>query len=215
MFCTNCGQKISKDDAFCPFCGERVVQEETDNSVLNDEIESENCKESNGNRAEATASLAENFETKDDNTHRLYLDNNTMTHTTTNTKKSRRPLVIVIILVAIVVFVFFRWNQIKEQNAISEEKAEYYSYAKEVVLTEILLNPSTAVFPEFKEEYVSDDTQNIDYDGKRYKARTVYSYVYANDNSGNQQKLQYIIKIGLCFDGNDDGLYYYEIISAE
>ena len=197
MFCTNCGQKISDNDELCPFCGEKVVQDEIKDNTSKIETESEKCESDNRNRTESKTSLAESFEKKDDSAQRISLDDNTAINVISSTKKSRRSLAVVIIIAAIVVFGFFRWNQIKEQNAIYDEKAEYYSYAKEVVLSEVLLYPSTAVFPEFKEEYVDDDAQSTDYDGKRYKTRTVFSYVYANDDSGNQQKLQYIIKIGL------------------
>lgn len=218
MFCTNCGQKISEDDVFCPFCGEKVIPDETQADILNPVDGTDKREEVSKDDPESavSGSTTENYSVSSDSAQYSQPSVNTAIHAPDKPKKSRRPIVVAIIIAAVVVFVFVRWNQITEQKAILNEKAEYYSYAKEAVLSEVLLYPSTAVFPDFKAEFVSDDTQSVNYDGKQYKTRIVSSYVYANDASGNQQKLQYQIKIGRCSNSDDDdGLYYYEVIYAE
>lgn len=90
---------------------------------------------------------------------------------------------------------------------------ECYSYAKEVI-TEQLLTPSTAEFPDFEPEFVTQSSEKFEYDGYTYDVHTVTSYVDSQNIFGVMVRINYQVYIGLPMDSGNDS-YYYEIVYCD
>lgn len=86
-----------------------------------------------------------------------------------------------------------------------------YAAAQEVIQAE-LLSPSSAVFPEFEPEFVTQRTKIVTYEGKEYRVYTVAAYVDSHNAFGTLIRNEFVVEIGFPTEGDDD-MYYYNILS--
>lgn len=91
-----------------------------------------------------------------------------------------------------------------------KDMRESYSCAKEVIL-DCIETPSTAKFPRFEPEFVTQNYETVIADGEEYRVRTVSAYVDADNWFGTRVRAYFVVKIGLPKNSSSD-YYYYEII---
>lgn len=127
-------------------------------------------------------------------------------------KKIIQTVITLAILVAIVCSMLHQCNP--DNNILGiEDMRECYTYAQEVI-SEQLLYPPSAVFPDFEPEFVTQSSEKIIFDGEVYDVHTVTSYVDSQNMFGVMTRSNYQIRIGLPMENTVDG-YYYEIIYFE
>lgn len=87
-------------------------------------------------------------------------------------------------------------------------REEAYYYAQDVI-SDQLLSPSSAVFPEYDSSFVSHTSETVKLDGEEYDIYTVTAYVDSQNVFGVLIRSEYQVAIGL---SKHSDMYYYEIV---
>lgn len=125
--------------------------------------------------------------------------------TSCNKKKSNfKPLIAVILALVLICFACSALNN-------GDPKEEAYTYAKQTISEEVLINPSSAVYPSFEEDFVKDLSMVEQHNNLSYQMYLVESYVDVSETNNTSDRCYYSVKIGLPVDENSE-LYTYEII---
>ena len=185
MYCRKCGNELQSDSKFCTNCGAAVEEE--------------------------TAAAASN-----EVTYNPFLTNPIYSKVYKKASIISKIKIIGGVLVAIILILAFIKSCDPYGNILGiDDMRKCYSFAKEVICDEIIYTPSSAKFPSFKPEFVTQRSDEIEYNGHTYHVHTVTSYVEYDNAFGVSIRSEYQIKIGLCFEKGYTDDYYYEIIYFE
>lgn len=209
MYCKYCGSPISDNSVFCCRCGKRIVRNDgskekrTDTSNAHPnraggEPRRTPYRATEQRQKEHTSPAKGRYEKAEESQ---------------NTKKATGYGRIIRRCIYIAVLLLGACYSLNPDNNIlninSMRKA--YSYAQEVIQDE-LLSPSSAVFPEFEPEFVTQRTKTIVHEGIEFRVHTVTAYVDSDNAFGANVRSNFVVEIGFPTDGYSD-MVYYNIIS--
>lgn len=141
--------------------------------------------------------------------------NNIAENTQTNQKTKnkfvfiKRILYVVIGIIVIMAFV----ESINPDNSIVgiDSMREAYEVATDVV-KEQFESETKLEFPKFNKDFVTGHYEELTYEGEEYHVYTISSYVDFKNIFGTDSRNEYVIKVGLPTNKENDN-YYYEIVS--
>ncbi|MGM9652285.1 MAG: zinc-ribbon domain-containing protein [Eubacteriales bacterium] len=121
-------------------------------------------------------------------------------------------------LLTLILGVLILWGVVYQLNPDNnilgiEDMRKSYEIAQQVILEE-LSTPSTAEFPKFDPEFVTQRAERIEYEGYEFRVRTVTAYVDYQNLFGASVRGRYQVLIGLPTSSTAD-VYYYEIVYLE
>lgn len=121
----------------------------------------------------------------------------------------KRILYVVIGIIVIMAFV----RSINPDNSIVgiDSMREAYSAATEIVSKQFS-SETEMDFPKFNKDFIIGHFEKLTYEGEEYHVYTVSSYVDFKNIFGTDSRNEYVVKVGLPTNKENDN-YYYEIIS--
>ena len=211
MYCKHCGSTIADNSVFCCRCGERIVRndgsKETHTNAFNyhpnrtgGTPSRKTYRATEKRQNERTTSTKGRYEKAEE------CQNAKMK---TNYGRIIRRCIYIAILLLGACYSLNPDNNILNINSMRKA----YSYAQEVIQDE-LLSPSSAVFPKFEPEFVTQRTKTIVHEGIEFRVHTVTAYVDSDNAFGAHVRCNFVVEIGFPTDGDSD-MVYYNIISLE
>ena len=122
-------------------------------------------------------------------------------------------LLISFLLCTLVTMFLFSCNRPIERSAYSKRELIYEE--SQSVIEKFLLSPMSAVFPEFKSSFVSDNEEEMVFEEITYHTYTVTAYVDSQNAFGTMVRQKYQVIIGISVNAEISGSIYYEIIYLE
>ena len=104
----------------------------------------------------------------------------------------------------------FACNSTIERSEYSNREAIYEESQSGIL--DNLLSPTSAEFPDFKNSFVSDNMEDIVYDGITYHTYTVTAYVDSHNAFGTMVRQKYQVMIGIPVSADFSGSIYFKII---
>ena len=116
---------------------------------------------------------------------------------------------VLIVVIAIIAFI----SNLNPDNSIVgiDSMREAYKVATEVV-TEQFSSETELEFPKFDKNFIMGHYEELKYEGEEYHVYTVSSYVDFKNIFGTDSRNEYVVKVGLPTNKENDN-YYYEIVS--
>jgi len=119
-----------------------------------------------------------------------------------------------IIVAVIIIFLLIKEYSDPYRNILNiDNMRDAYALAQEVII-ENISTPSSAKFPDFTPDYVTQGTEHIEYDGQEFYVHTVSAYVDYQNLFGTEVRSNFVIKVGRPIGESSDN-YYYEIVSID
>ena len=112
-------------------------------------------------------------------------------------------------VIAIIAFI----SNLNPDNSIVgiDSMREAYKAATEVV-TEQFSSETELEFPKFDKNFIMGHYEELTYEGEEYRVYTIGSYVDFKNIFGTDSRNEYVIKVGLPTNKDNEN-YYYEIVS--
>lgn len=182
MTCQKCGAEIGEMDKVCGKCG-LPVEQDTNTQNMEKSVSIQNPTY-NG-----AQSVAQPF----------------------TVRKIGKILKQIASLVIAIVFIVVVVKANNPDNNILGIKSmrEAYRISQDVI-RDYIDTPKTAKFPKFEPEFVTQLTEDIFYEGEKYRTHTVSAYVDYDNIFGVNVRSKYVVKIGFAEAGDYDD-YFYEI----
>lgn len=141
--------------------------------------------------------------------------NNIIEDTQTNKKpKSKFSFIkcILYVVIGIIVIAAFIKSINPDNNIVGiDSMREAYETATDVVANEFS-SETEMDFPKFNKDFIIGHFEELTYEGEEYHVYTVSSYVDFKNLFGTDSRNEYVVKIGLPTNKENDN-YYYEIVS--
>lgn len=203
MYCKYCGKEISDSAAFCRYCGKEM------------QTSSRRAADRNTVDYGAERIRAERKTTDSENHHSSRSGGGKYARQGEKKKQAPKISRIVWRIVWSVFLLCCALYTLNPDNNILgiHGMRKAYATAQEVVEAE-LPSPSSAVFPKFEPEFVTQRTKDVVYEGTEYTVYTVTAYVDSDNVFGALVRNKFVVEIGFPTEG-DDGTYYYRIVSWE
>lgn len=135
----------------------------------------------------------------------------TQTNQKPKSKFSFIKRILYVFIGVIVIMAFIR--SINPDNSLVgiDSMREAYTAATEVVADQF--SPETEMdFPKFNKDFIIGHFEELTYEGEEYHVYTVSSYVDFKNIFGTDSRNEYVVKVGLPTNKENDN-YYYEIVS--
>lgn len=132
----------------------------------------------------------------------------------TQPEKRKIPIIKIIlyVFVGIILVMAFLRSLNPDNNIIGiDGMREAYSLATEVV-TEQFVTGTETDFPKFNTDFILGRFEDLTYEGEVYHVYTISSYVDFKNIFGTDSRNEYVLKIGLPANKENDN-YYYEFVS--
>lgn len=119
---------------------------------------------------------------------------------------------IIYAFIGVIVIIAFINNLNPDNNIVGiDSMREAYTVATEVV-TEQFSSETELEFPKFDKNFIMGHYEELTYEGEEYRVYTISSYVDFKNIFGTDSRNEYVIKVGLPTNKDNEN-YYYEIIS--
>ena len=141
--------------------------------------------------------------------------NNIIEDTQTNKKpKSKFSFIksVLYVVIGVIVIAAFIENLNPDNHKVGiDSMREAYEIATEVVADQFS-SETEMDFPKFNKDFIVGHFEELAYEGEDYHVYTVSSYVDFKNLFGTDSRNEYVVKIGLPTNKENDN-YYYEFVS--
>jgi len=168
-----------------------------------------------GQELDANCTVCSNCNTPIPNTSTPPEPNTSQNEGTPAHKKKKSPFrkLIYAVLAVIIILAFVKSLDPYRNILNVDTLREAYACSQEVICDDVLLDPSSAVFPKFEPDFVTQVSVPLTYEGMEFNLYTVTAYVDTNNAFGSTFRMDYTVEIAFPTDGDTEN-YIYNIIST-
>lgn len=203
MYCKYCGKEISESASFCRFCGKE--RHNTSRSATGNNTANYGSKRAVEERIAVPSPSANSDRCRGGR----YARNEEPEKKSPSKARIMWRVIWIAFLICCASYSLNPDNNILGINGMRKA----YATVQEVIKNE-LLAPSSAVFPKFEPEFVTQRTKTVIHDGIEFDVYTVSAYVDSNNAFGTSVRSKFVAEIGFPKEGNSD-VYYYNILSLD